>query len=239
MALEFAFPSHCNNRQVWVWLPNWSFRAEIFAELAHHLPGQHYWYRWHDTTSFDLAVDELCNSIPDNAILVGWSLGGALAEAVAHRLADTAGLVTFASPPKFCRAKQWPYGMPQVRYDGFISAFSQDPNKALFRFLSLNVQGIDNPKVIIRLLAHHQLKPSAALQNQLLWFDQYDFTSSTMVKCPYLHLFADHDALVPAPRSPNLGRHETINDSCHALFLLKPDLIRQKLQTFYSHLAVP
>lgn len=238
MALEFAFSSHSNSSQAWVWLPNWSFKAEVFAELAHHLPGQHYWYRWYDTTSFEVAVDEICNNLPDNVILVGWSLGGALAEAVAHRVPDIAGLITFASPPKFCRAKQWPYGMSQVRYESFISSFSNDPNTTLNRFLALNVQGVDKPKVIIRLLAHHQLKPSAALQNQLLWFDQYDFTDLEIAKCHYLHLFADHDALVPAPRSREQGQYETINETCHALFLLKPDLIIQKLQTFHSQLPV-
>lgn len=236
MALEFAFSSNDNIKQVWVWFPNWSFKAEVFAELASQLPGQHYWYRWHNTDSFNEAVNEVCESLPNNAILIGWSLGGALAEGVAHQHTTPSALITFATPPKFCKASQWPYGMPQIRYEGFVSSYNLDPNKALTRFLSLNVQGISKPKALIRLLAHHQLSSSPELGKQLLWFNQYDFTSIKVTNCHCLQLFADHDALVVAPNTHNQGRYELINNTCHALFLINPVLIINKLKNIYTQL---
>ncbi len=236
MALEFAFSSECNSPQAWVWFPGWGFQAEVFTELAHNLPGQHYWYRWHDVETFDQAVDEICHQLPAEAILVGWSLGGALAEAVAHRQPAPAALITLATPPKFCRAPQWPYGMPRIRFDGFVASFMENPRKAQGRFVALNVQGVEKPKGIMRFLAHHQLSVSPALSRQLLWLDQYDFTAMKKAHCLCLHLFAEHDALVAPPHSHGQGRYELIAGACHALFIQHPEIIIDQLLTIYAQL---
>lgn len=239
MTLEFAFSSDCNAPQIWIWFPGWGFKAEIFNELAHRLPGQHYWYRWSDCSNFNQAVDDICTTLPDNAILVGWSLGGAIAEAVAHRLPAPAALITLATAPKFCRSEQWPYGMPQLRFDSFVASFKDNAHKTLMRFLALAAQGIDKPKAIIRYLDHQQLEPSAALLTQLLWLDQYDFTGVDKAKCLCLHLFAEHDALVAPPHSHGQGHFEIIADACHALFIQKPELIQGQLLNIYAQLNSP
>lgn len=236
MALEFAFASSCNSPQVWVWFPGWGFKAEVFTELAHKLPGQHYWYRWADLEHFDQAVNEICQQLPKNAILVGWSLGGALAEAVAHQQPAPAALITLATPPKFCRAPQWPYGMPQVRFDGFITAFEENAHKTQVRFLALNAQGTEKPKAIIRFLAHQQLEPSLALKRQLNWLDQYDFTGMKKANCKCLHLYAEHDALVAPPHSHGQGHYELIPRTCHALFLQQPEIISEQIFSLYAQL---
>ena len=236
MAFEFAFASACNTQQNWVWFPGWGFKAEVFTELAHSLPGQHYWYRWSDVKHFDQAVDDICKTLPDNAILVGWSLGGALAEAAAHRQPAPKALITLATPPKFCRAPQWPYGMPQVRFDGFVNSLKENTHKTQVRFLALNAQGTEKPKGIIRFLAHQQLEASEALTHQLLWLDQYDFTAMNKANCHCLHLFAEHDALVAPPHSHGQGRFELIAGACHALFIQQPEVISDLLLNHYHQL---
>ncbi|MBL4797739.1 MAG: alpha/beta fold hydrolase [Oleispira sp.] len=236
MALEFAFSSECKAPQVWVWFPGWGFKAEVFTELAHNLPGQHYWYRWSDSETFDQATKEVSEHLPEDAILVGWSLGGAIAEAVAHRQPAPAALITLATPPKFCRAKQWPYGMPQARFDGFVSALKDNAAKTQSRFLALNAQGTETPKGIIRFLAHQQLEPSTALLHQLLWLDQYDFTAMDKASCLCLHLFAEHDALVAPPHSHGQGHFELISGACHALFIQQPEVIQEQILNVYAQL---
>ncbi|NRA23560.1 MAG: alpha/beta fold hydrolase [Oleispira sp.] len=238
MALEFAFASACNGPQIWIWFPGWGFKAEIFTELAHNLPGQHYWYRWHDTDHFDLAVEKVCQTLPADAILVGWSLGGALAEAVAHRQPAPAALITLATAPKFCRAPQWPYGMHQVRFNGFISSFDDDPENTQIRFLALCAQGTESPKGIIRFLAHQQLETSDMIGKQLRWLDQYDFTALPKATCLCLHLFAEHDALVAPPHSHGQGHSELIFGTCHALFIQQPDVILRHLLSIYFQLNI-
>lgn len=238
MALEFAFSSECNSPQAWVWFPGWGFKAEVFTELAHNLPGQHYWYRWSDHEHFDDAVEEICQALPQNAILVGWSLGGALAEAVAHCQPAPAALVTLATAPKFCRAPQWPYGMPQIRFNGFIASFDDKPQKTQVRLLALCAQGTKAPKGIIRLLAHQQEEASLAMGKQLHWLDQYDFTSMPKADCLCLHLLAEHDALVAPPHSHGQGHSVLIEAACHALFIQMPEMIQKYLWAVYSKLNV-
>ena len=237
MALEFAFSSECKSIQAWVWFPGWSFKAEVFTELAHNLPGQHYWYRWEDFENFDDAVQDICKDLPENAILVGWSLGGALAEAAAHCQPAPAALITLATAPKFCRAPQWPYGMPQTRFNSFISSYKSTPQKTKVRFLALCAQGTDTPKGIIRYLAHQQLEPNSAMENQLSWLDQYDFTTMPKASCLCLHLFAEYDALVAPPHSHGQGRSELIFDTCHALFIQSPEAVLVHLSSIYDQLT--
>jgi pimeloyl-[acyl-carrier protein] methyl ester esterase len=236
MALEFAFASECNSPQVWGWFPGWGFKAEVFTELASNLPGQHYWYRWSDEEYFNKAVEEVCKTLPKDAILVGWSLGGALAEAIAHCQPAPAALATLATAPKFCRAQQWPYGMPQARFNDFVASFDDNPKKTQLRFLALCAQGTVTPKGIIRFLAHQQLEHSAAMGKQLRWLDQYDFTAMPKADCLCLHLFAEHDALVAPPHSHGQGHSELISGACHALFIQSPKVIQQYLFAIYLKL---
>jgi pimeloyl-ACP methyl ester carboxylesterase len=236
MALEFAFASKCNSSQVWVWFPGWGFKAEIFTKLASDLPGQHYWYRWLDNEYFDKAVEEVCKTLPQDAILVGWSLGGALAEAIAHCQPAPAALVTLATAPKFCQAQQSPYGMAQAQFNDFLSSFDDNPKKTQMRFSALCAQGSEKLKDIIRVLAHQQLEHSAAMAKQLRWLDQYDFTAMPKADCVCLHLFAEHDALVGPFYSHKRGHSELISGACHALFIQSPKVIQHYLLAIYLKL---
>lgn len=236
MAIEFAFSSVCDAPQVWVWFPGWGFKAEVFDELAHSLPGQHYWYRWSDCETFDQAVEDVCQYLPKDAILVGWSLGGALANAVAHRQPASSALITLATAPKFCQAEHWPYGMPRIRFNGFVSSLEENARKTQSRFLALNVQGTQKPKEIMRFLAPRQLEPSAALSRQLLWLDQYDFTGMEKAPCLCLHFFAEHDALVAPPHDDGQGNVKIIEGACHALFIQQTEVIQEDFLNVYAQL---
>lgn len=236
MTIEFAFSSECNDPQVWVWFPGWGFKAEVFTDLARSLPGQHFWYRWSDHEHFDFAVKEVCKHLPRNAILIGWSLGGAIAKAAAQHLPSCAALITLATPPKFCQAKQWPYGMPPVRFERFVSSFKEDAKKTLLRFLAINVQGAEKPKAIIRALAQHQLEADESLFHPLLWLDQYDFTAMDDPHCLCLHLFSEHDALIAPASVYKQSRHELIPSNCHAFFIQQPDAIKEHCLNIYAQL---
>jgi pimeloyl-ACP methyl ester carboxylesterase len=240
MTIEFAFSSQCNDPQIWVWFPGWGFKAEVFTDLARSLPGQHYFYRWSNHHHFDLAVNEVCKHLPQNAILIGWSLGGAIAQAAAQHQPSCAALITLATPPKFCRSKQWPYGMSSVRYKSFVSSFKDNARKALFRFSALNVEGSEKPKAIMRVLAQYQFEPSDALFYQLLWLDQYDFTTVVNTQCLCLHLFAEQDVLVSSASTDKKryekNHHELIPFTCHALFIQQPDAIKEHCLNVYAQL---
>ncbi len=79
-------------------------------------------------------ADELARQLPDNTILLGWSLGGQVAMRAAldhpHKIAR---LVLLASTPKFVAAEDWRCGMAPADLQEFGAALlaDQKPRAAL------------------------------------------------------------------------------------------------------------
>ncbi len=88
-------------------------------------------------------ADDLAQQLPDNATLLGWSLGGQVAMRAAldhpHRIAR---LVLLASTPKFVAAADWARGMAPADLQDFGAALLADPQATLLRFLSLQTRGM-------------------------------------------------------------------------------------------------
>lgn len=83
-------------------------------------------------------LQALAEQIPDHSIWVGWSLGGLLAQQLAHYYpSKVRHLVCIASSPCFLKKKDWSYGMPLTVFDDFVRAFEADHATALERFLTL------------------------------------------------------------------------------------------------------
>lgn len=217
----------------WVWFPGWSFSGNVFDSLSETLPGEHYYYEWPATpeiNTFSEAADEATRSCPDDAVLIGWSLGGALARAV-ERKHQIKALMTIASPPSFCRTESWPSGMPADDFSDFTESFSSNPEQTLKRFRALCANGAGSAASVIRTLAQSQLSAelSDALTRQLSWLGQYDFTDSLLTDCTHLHLFAEHDTLAPPPHIVGTGHNHLIPGTCHALFIQQPEIVRSLL----------
>lgn len=229
--IELAFSSQDHCDQNWVWFPGWGFKAEVFTQLAIQLPGRHYWYRWDDECHFAQAVDCASAQLPTKAILIGWSLGGALATAIAHKHVPISALITLSTPAKFCHSQNYPLGMPRDVFTGFLTSYANNPRKTLLQFLLLITQGCKHPKNLIRALGNDQLAPSASLQQQLLWLDQYDFSESLLNHTKFLHMFADNDALVSSPTDT------CVKNACHAFFMQHPTVTLNKIRCFYEQLS--
>ncbi|MHB0975165.1 MAG: alpha/beta fold hydrolase [Thiobacillus sp.] len=88
-------------------------------------------------------ADDLARQLPDNALLLGWSLGGQVAMRAAldhpHKIAR---LVLLASTPKFVAAGDWERGMAAADLQDFGAALLADPQATLLRFLSLQTRGM-------------------------------------------------------------------------------------------------
>lgn len=96
---------------------------------------------------------DLAQTLPDGAIVLGWSLGGQVAMRAAldfpHKITR---LVLLASTAKFVAAEDWPHGMAAVDLDNFAAALRQDPATTLLRFLSLQTRGMANQKSVLQSL---------------------------------------------------------------------------------------
>lgn len=128
-----------------VLLHGWGFNGNVLNDVVRRYKSQ---YR---ITVIDLpghgrsdnvagGVNEWCNEIikilPDNPILVGWSLGGLLAINIAN-IIKVSQLVLLASSPKFVVSDDWDYGIDADNFRQFSVALSLNLAKGLKRFVSL------------------------------------------------------------------------------------------------------
>jgi pimeloyl-[acyl-carrier protein] methyl ester esterase len=98
-------------------------------------------------------ADDLAQQLPDNATLLGWSLGGQVAMRAAldhpHKVAR---LILLASTPKFVATEDWQRGMAAADLREFGEALLAEPQVTLLRFLSLQTRGMPGQKSLLQQL---------------------------------------------------------------------------------------
>jgi len=159
-------------------------------------------------------LDELDASLPQDAWLGGWSLGGMLAAELAARRGERCcGLLTLASNVSFVAHDSWPSAMAGETFDGFLAGCAGDPRQTLKRFSLLCSQGCSDPRGLSRLLlAGAPVTSPDLLMAGLELLAQLDTRVALQgFRGPQLHLFAGLDALVPA-------------EAASALLALLPDV---------------
>jgi pimeloyl-[acyl-carrier protein] methyl ester esterase len=131
-----------------VLLHGWGFNSELFNELV--AKNQHK-YRitvvdlpGHGKSSDVLGgIDDWCDEIikilPDNPILLGWSLGGLLAINIATKM-KISELILVASTPNFVKNSSWQYGIDAHNFTQFANVLHLDLTKGIKRFVSLQTQ---------------------------------------------------------------------------------------------------
>ncbi|SDB41601.1 pimeloyl-[acyl-carrier protein] methyl ester esterase [Pseudomonas sp. NFACC23-1] len=152
-------------------------------------------------------LEELDATVPQDAWLGGWSLGGMLASALAARRGERCcGLLTLASNPSFVAHEQWPCAMDGATFDGFLAGCATDPRQTLKRFSLLCAQGSSDPRGLSRLLLAGAPGTSPeVLMAGLELLAQLDTRAALQrFRGPQLHLFAGLDALVPAEAAGEL-----------------------------------
>ena len=147
-------------KPVLVLLHGWGMNARVFDALADllaadfevralDLPGHGGREALLDNTLQGWA-DDLVQQLPDNATLLGWSLGGQVAMRAAldhpHKIAR---LVLLASTPKFVSTADWARGMAPADLEDFGAALLADPQATLLRFLSLQTRDMPGQKPLL------------------------------------------------------------------------------------------
>jgi len=152
-------------------------------------------------------LDELDASVPQDAWLGGWSLGGMLAaELTARRGEHCCGLLTLASNASFVAHEQWPAAMACETFDDFLAGCAADPRQTLKRFSLLCAQGCSDPRGLSRLLlaGAPATSPEVLLAGLELLAALDTRAALQRFRGPQLHLFAGLDALVPAEAAGEL-----------------------------------
>ena len=216
------------------WLPTLRQRCHI---IQVDLPG----YGVSEAASYadiDLLIEQLLLKLPEQAIYLGYSLGGMLATMIARRFPQrVTALVTMASNVQFVADDQWSYAMDNSAYDAFYSLVEKNPTLALKRFAGLTAHGSRNEKSLLKLLREkNELIADNILSDSLNFLSILNNPIHRQpVTVPALYLFAEKDHLVPLSAATNLKQQlgdqvKIISEACHCLFLDQPDQCWQAIE---------
>jgi pimeloyl-[acyl-carrier protein] methyl ester esterase len=81
-------------------------------------------------------VKAIAKIIPQNSIILGWSLGGLVAIKLA-KITNAKKIILCASSPKFVKSDDWDYGIEKSNFNSFASNINLNITKGLTRFVSL------------------------------------------------------------------------------------------------------
>lgn len=185
-------------------------------------------------------IEQLDQQLPNDCWLVGWSLGGMLATALAaHRQSRCAGVISYASNACFVARETWPTAMPVETFSEFRKLCQSDLTAGLKRFALLCSQGSAQPRALSRQLQEIALavQHSSALADLEMLAELDNRQAIQAFAGPQLHLLAAVDALLPvaaaeALRALNPQATVELLGHSHASVFAEPQLLAQRMVSF-------
>ncbi|MCU6324250.1 pimeloyl-ACP methyl ester esterase BioH [Enterobacter quasiroggenkampii] len=236
-----------------VLLHGWGLNAEIWhcirEELASHftlhlvdLPGFGR-SRGFGAMSLDEMAQQVLDAAPQNAVWLGWSLGGLVASQIALSRPDRVkALVTVASSPCFSAQDAWPGIKPEV-LAGFQQQLSEDFQRTVERFLALQTMGTETARKDARTLKQTVLSlpmPEVEVLNGgLELLKTVDLRAPlASLTIPHLRIYGYLDGIVPRKVAPLLddlwpnSESMVVAKAAHAPFISHPDEFCSALTVF-------
>lgn len=232
------------NTSTLVLLHGWGLNQQVWSQLLPQLPPQQPVLALNipgfggsqapAPYQLELVLDQLASQIPQQSVLVGWSLGGLLALLLASRhpaKVKTLGLV--ASSPKFLKGHDWP-GMEGAVMRQFAQSLQQDLAGTVERFLAIQAMGSSSARQDMKQLRQAVLSlplPTApSLEQGLHWLAELD-AREQLAALPHkvFGLYGRLDSLVPAAVLPLLQQLRPdadwtlLDKASHAPFISHPD----------------
>lgn len=194
---------------------------------------------WPDTESL---LTQLDAQLPDDCLLLGWSLGGMLATRLAATSSKVRALVTIASNGSFVTREDWP-GMEKDVFADFCRAQRATPEKNWQRFCGLEARGDSEMRSLLK-----TLKTWSSESIPQSWADALDCLGELdnrallgTLEVPALHIFGDGDALVPVAAAQAIealdGQIKVISQSGHCPHLSRPAEVAELLKEFMHSLS--
>lgn len=239
-----------------VFLHGWGLNGGIWAETLAELD-------WPDVLTPDLpgyGQTPICTpydaphlaaavaaDLATDAVVVGWSMGGMAALALAARQPIKA-LVLVATSPVFVNRDDWPHGLAPEVLAGFADSLATDYRGTLLRFLALQARGGEATRAVIgrlreRVFARGEPRPETLAAGLALLRDVDLRREAAAVHCPTLVVHGGYDTLCPpaagawlADAIPN-ARLAVQAQASHAPFLSHPDWFVTQLQGFLNEIS--
>lgn len=141
--------------------------------------------------------------LPEQTHLLGWSLGGLLAQKIAKQSPKRIqSLICLASTPRFTQAEDWPWAVSPNLIADFIQAVGSDTVAALKHFWKLQIQGSDGARKLIKefmtRVKESRMPSMKGLLQGLELLKSIDCRSCAKeIHCPVLWLLGENDPLIP------------------------------------------
>ncbi|NVJ50423.1 MAG: pimeloyl-ACP methyl ester esterase BioH [Gammaproteobacteria bacterium] len=238
-----------------VFLHGWGIHGGIFEhlypELSAHcritnidLPGFGRSPLPNQTYSLSMVVDQLLSVMPENAIVLGWSLGGLIASHIAlEHPQRVSALVTVGSSPRFIQDDDWPDAMKPAVMENFMTLLEEDYESTLIRFLAIQTMGSESQRDDIQRLKEtvfiHGQPAVKALRGGLKILQETDLRAKLgEISQPTLRLYGRLDGLVPQKVAGKVAQVLPDSESfifrkaSHAPFLSHAAEFTERLLTF-------
>ncbi|RUO71190.1 pimeloyl-ACP methyl ester esterase BioH [Pseudidiomarina salinarum] len=200
--------------------------------------------------TFDNLCELVSAALPERCHLVGWSLGGLVATAIALKQPERVrSLTTVASSPHFPETGDWPGIEPHI-LNTFARQLSRDFRRTVERFLALQSMGSPHAREDVRQIKEWLFsKPMAAVEVLNAGLDmlaEVDLRPQLQqIQMPFLRMYGRLDALVPTAVIPQVDAlapqsRSIIAERCsHAPFISNPQQFIRDWQAFFHDLPEP
>lgn len=242
-----------------IFLHGWGMHGGVFKPLTDHLaqsftvaavdlPGHG------ESDNFDqfadlqqhgrYLVDQLSALLQEGATLVGWSMGGLLAQQITMLYPQFVNkLILLCATPCFRKRADWSCGIDNSALERFAADLLSDYQTTLSRFLGLQFMGAQEQKESLRrarelVFARPQPRRNMLEQGLELLATVDLRTQLKSIRCPTLLINAERDSLVPAAAAQYVaeqlpdGRCVIIKGAGHAPFLSHAATVNHFLDRF-------
>jgi len=225
-----------------VWQTILPVLLQSFRVTSIDLPGHGHSPEFVDN-SLDSWAEAALEAAPKEAIWLGWSLGGLLAQRVAAIANERVEkLILAASTPKFVASQEWQDAVDEKVFSAFHAEVVKEPRASLLRFIALQTRGSKTASEDSRVLRKTLLQPepkAAALDAGMQLLLTTDLRKQAMeITCPVLVLGGKRDTLIPYIGLSKISElfssseFNVIPQAGHAPFLSHPDEFHKLLSDF-------
>ncbi|MGY8848419.1 MAG: pimeloyl-ACP methyl ester esterase BioH [Burkholderiales bacterium] len=167
-------------------------------------------------------TEMIVDSLPENSIVCGWSLGGQIAMKLSLDMPERINkLILISTTPSFIQRKEWVWAMEKATLESFIGNLNQDCASTLNRFFTLQIKGDINTISLLRKLRKYIYKEGMPDQDGLQIGMKALLTTDLCrsiknINHPVILLHGKNDAIVP----PDAARwlHDNLQDSKLIMF---------------------
>ncbi len=224
-----------------VLLHGWGMHSGVWQPLIKKLSAQYMLYlvdlpgmgnsRSIEPYHLHALADEVAQVIPGVSDVLGWSLGGLVAQRVALNQPDRIRrLVLVGSTPCFVNKKGWDLGVNPANFESFAQAVNSDYKATILQFLTLQCLKADDARSTLKQLrASFETRPTptqTTLQRALQILLDADLRDEIAdIRKPTLLIHGDRDTLAPVQAAHWMmqqlphGFLRVISGSAHAPFL--------------------